>query len=61
MGAVLELLQGLSGYRTFQYADMIANAVGIFLGWFLAKIWFGSFLVKLDTDLSKYILNIYYG
>ena len=53
MGAVLEFLQRLSGYRTFQYSDMVANGVGIFLGWLLAKTWFGTFLVKLDKLLAR--------
>ena len=53
MGVVLELLQGLTGYRTFQYSDMVANGVGIFLGGLLAKTWFGSFLAKLDKLLAR--------
>jgi VanZ family protein len=53
MGVVLEFLQGLSGYRTFQYTDMVANGVGIFLGWLLAKTWLGTFLVKLDRLLVR--------
>ena len=53
MGAVLEFLQGLSGYRTFQYTDMVANGVGIFVGGLLAKTWFGSFLAKLDKLLAR--------
>jgi VanZ family protein len=57
MGVVLEFLQGLSGYRTFQYGDMVANGVGIFLGWLLAKTWFGTFLVKLDRLLVRFSLT----
>ena len=53
MGAVLEFIQGLSGYRTFQYTDMVANGLGISLGWFLAKTWLGTFLVKLDRLLER--------
>jgi VanZ family protein len=53
MGVVLEFIQGLSGYRTFQYTDMVANGVGIFLGWLLAKTWLGTFLVKLDRLLVR--------
>jgi VanZ family protein len=57
MGAILEFLQGLSGYRTFQYTDMVANGVGIFLGWLLAKTWLGTFLVKLDRLLARFSFN----
>jgi hypothetical protein len=37
MGVVLEFLQRLTGYRSFEVADMIANAVGAALGWGLAQ------------------------
>jgi VanZ family protein len=57
MGAVLEFLQGLTGHRAFQYSDMVANGVGVFLGWLLAKIWFGTFLAKLDKLLLRVSLN----
>jgi VanZ family protein len=31
-GIVLEFLQGLTGYRTMDVNDMLANSVGVFLG-----------------------------
>ena len=37
LGAALELLQGLTDYRTFDTADMVANAIGAVLGWGLAQ------------------------
>ncbi len=37
MGVVLEFLQGLTDYRTFEIADMVANAMGAALGWGLAQ------------------------
>jgi glycopeptide antibiotics resistance protein len=37
MGVALEFLQGLTDYRTFEIADMIANAMGAALGWGLAQ------------------------
>jgi len=37
MGAALEFLQGLTGYRSFEIADMVANAVGAALGWCLLQ------------------------
>ena len=37
LGVVLEFLQGLTDYRTFEIADMIANATGAALGWGLAQ------------------------
>jgi VanZ family protein len=32
MGVALEFLQGLTDYRTFEIADMVANAIGAALG-----------------------------
>lgn len=32
-GALVEVLQGLTGYRFLSIADAIANALGAFLGW----------------------------
>ena len=33
MGIALEFLQGMTDYRTFDVLDMIANTVGVTLGW----------------------------
>jgi VanZ family protein len=35
-GIVLEFLQRLTGYRTFEIADMIADVCGVCLGWLAA-------------------------
>ena len=37
MGVAIEFLQGLTDYRTFEIADMIANTIGAALGWGLAQ------------------------
>ena len=37
MGVGLEFLQGLTDYRSFEVADMAANAVGAGLGWCLVQ------------------------
>jgi len=36
-GAVIEVLQSTTAYRTFDYADMIANAIGVLLGMLFFK------------------------
>lgn len=33
VGIALECLQATTGYRTFEYADMTANTIGVVLGW----------------------------
>jgi hypothetical protein len=36
LGIGLEFAQSWTGYRTFDYADMVANAIGITIGWLAA-------------------------
>jgi VanZ family protein len=37
LGAVLEILQGLSGIRQADWVDMVANSVGVVLAWQLTN------------------------
>jgi VanZ family protein len=52
LGVVLEFLQGLTGYRTFSIADMIANALGAALGWGLAQTPLKNGLVWIERRIS---------
>lgn len=36
MGVALEVIQGMTGYRTTDLADAFANTLGVGLGWLLA-------------------------
>jgi VanZ family protein len=38
MGAGLEVLQGMTGYRDMSGLDMLANASGVALGWLSARL-----------------------
>jgi len=38
MGVGLELAQGELGYRTYELFDMVANALGVLLGWAAALV-----------------------
>jgi len=33
LGIALEFAQGATGYRSFEVADMMANSLGVLLGW----------------------------
>jgi VanZ family protein len=35
MGVTLEFLQGMTGYRNFDLLDMLANTIGVALGWLI--------------------------
>ena len=48
MGVALEFLQGLTDYRSFEIADMVANAGGAGLGWCLVRTPLGSALTLAE-------------
>ncbi len=49
MGGVLELIQGISGFRNMDYYDMLANSSGVAIGWLLARTPLCSTLTRLET------------
>lgn len=38
LGVGMEFLQGMTDYRTFEVLDMVANTIGVSLGWVAALI-----------------------
>ena len=52
IGAVLELIQGNTGYRTMSYLDMSANSLGVVLGWSLSKTRLSKALVYVERILG---------
>lgn len=52
LGILLEILQGMSGYRTFDYMDMIANSIGVLIGLWLTRTWFAGFLLAVERKLG---------
>lgn len=48
LGALLELLQGLTGYRRGEWLDLLANGAGVLLGASLALGPAGRWLRRLD-------------
>ncbi len=51
LGSLLELMQGLSGYRDMSFADLLADTVGIALGVSAARR-FPTALAWLDLRLT---------
>jgi VanZ family protein len=49
LGVGLEFIQGLTGYRYFDMADMLANALGVMLGYWLCATRFRYFLSHLES------------
>ncbi len=50
MGIVIEYLQRMTGYRMFEYADMLADATGVLLGLGLAQTILGRVLRILENN-----------
>lgn len=38
MGALIECIQGLTPYRTFEWLDIVANSVGVVTAWFVVTV-----------------------
>jgi len=55
MGVGIEFLQRMTGYRTFDVADMIANGIGAVIGWVLAQTPLGNALDWVERLLGRLI------
>lgn len=53
LGVILEYLQGMTGYRTFDYADMLANASGVVVGWAWARTGLGRIFAYFEYRANK--------
>lgn len=51
IGVILELLQGMTPYRYFEYKDMIVNGLGVFIGWSLSLTRVSSFLIFVEQRI----------
>lgn len=53
LGVILEFFQGWGGHRFFEYADMLANGLGVLAGWGLAQTPAGRWLARLDERMRR--------
>ncbi len=53
MGFLLELAQGLVEYRDFDRLDLLANSMGVLLGWALGATPLARFLEAVDAYLAR--------
>ncbi|MFT5393194.1 MAG: VanZ family protein [Gammaproteobacteria bacterium] len=53
MGVVLELLQGASGWRTMDVADIVANSTGVVAGAIVSVFGCAGWLRRLDNALAR--------
>lgn len=57
LGVLIEFLQRLTPYRSFEQADMIADGMGIALAWGLASTRMGAWLTGIDGWLAGRIIR----
>ncbi len=55
LGVSMEFLQRMTGYRYFEYMDMLANSAGVLLGWALAKSGLGRVGAMLEIKLQSWM------
>jgi len=55
MGVLIELLQGQTSYRLFEYADIAANSFGAVFAWLLARTAYSSRLLRLEQKFLKLV------
>ncbi len=53
LGIGLEFAQALTGIRTFEFADMLADGVGVVLGWLMAPPRTINFLHRVEIALGS--------
>ena len=53
MGVLLEVLQGMTEFRTYSYADMAANSSGVFIGLLLSQGPMARLLQQFEQRLIK--------
>lgn len=51
LGMLIEYLQGMTAYRSFDYADEVANTIGAACAYLLAKTRFDRLLTQFDQML----------
>ena len=53
LGIALEFVQGYTGYRTFEVADMAADLLGVAVGWLIAPPRTLNVLTRLDKIVAR--------
>jgi VanZ family protein len=53
LGIALEFAQGYTGYRNFEYADMVADAAGAVIGWIASPPRTPALLSRIERYISR--------
>ena len=52
-GIVLEVLQYFTGYRSFEFFDMLANTSGVLIAWLVAHFVFAGWFVQFEKHILR--------
>ena len=52
MGITVEILQKTTGYRSFEYSDLLFNSLGVAAGWVFARTRLSMTLIRLERVLA---------
>lgn len=52
LGIAIEYLQRMGGHRMFEVGDMVADALGVLLGWLLTRTIFAGSLLSLERKVD---------
>ena len=53
MGIVIEFVQGMTDYRSFQYADMLADSLGVFLALAISRGSLARILLTIELRFAN--------
>lgn len=53
LGISLEFIQGGTGYRSFEYLDMLANTAGVCVGWLAGRTVLAQTLFRVERHLVR--------
>jgi VanZ family protein len=53
LGIALEFVQRETGYRSYEVADMVADSIGVALGWVIAPPRTANVLLRLEKFMSN--------
>lgn len=51
MGVVIEILQGQTTYRLFEFGDITANTLGVLFAWVLASTAYATLLLRTEKNV----------
>lgn len=57
LGIQMEILQGMTDYRSLEYADMLADSIGVVLAWILAHTALGRTYQNIEIAYRNNQLN----